>query len=466
MIIVSFIGISTIWVFDGGINGSDMMVALVILMLCLIGVSDKNKKYVLLLFLVLTSIIYLIQLYRPDLIIEIPSQKNRWIDSIITAIYSSLFIFLIVSFVHKNYTNERQRAEENERKFRSLSENSQDFIARYDRQHRHIYVNKSGIAETGLPANFLLGKTHTELGIYNDEQCEMWNEIIENVYTKKQPQFKQFSIDLKTGHIHQDVRLFPELNDKNEVVSVLSVSRDITILKQSEIDLLQLNADKDRFISILAHDLKNPFNTLLGFSKLLTDNVGKYNTEKIEFYASSINKVAQNTYNLLENLLMWTMSMSGKLNYEPQKMYVNEIYKDIFEILKPNAIAKNITIRNVTSNEIAIVADIYMLKTILRNIISNAIKFTPNGGQIKINTEEDDHFVYIGVSDNGVGMNQDVVNSLFDFSRSNTSKGTADEVGTGLGLLLCKEFVEKHGGEIWATSRKGKGSEFKFSLPK
>ena len=232
-------------------------------------------------------------------------------------------------------------------------------------------------------------------------------------------------------------------------------------LKQS----LQLNSDKDLFISILAHDLRSPFNALLGLSELLSENLRQYNINEIENLVNHIRNSAQNTYILLEDILMWVRTQTGKISFEPQKLNFADICKDILEILKPSANAKKITINYSVTDEINIYADIDMLKTVLRNLVTNAIKFTNKNGAISINAVENSGNVTISVSDNGIGISQDNLAKLFDISKVLTTKGTAEETGTGLGLLLCKEFVEKHGGKIWVKSEVGKGSDFRFALP-
>ena len=229
--------------------------------------------------------------------------------------------------------------------------------------------------------------------------------------------------------------------------------------------LLQLNADKDLFISILAHDLRSPFNALLGLTEVLTEDIRKLDINEIEDIANNINKAAQNSFKLLENILMWARTQQGNIPFKPQILNFRDICLNILEILNSNANAKNITINYSAPDEINIFADIDMLKTVLRNIVSNAIKFTNSGGRININAEENSGNVTISVSDNGIGITPDNLTKLFDISQILTTTGTAEETGTGLGLLLCKEFVEKHGGKIWVESEIGKGSEFKFTLP-
>jgi PAS domain S-box-containing protein len=465
VIVISFLAISVIWIFDGGINGSDIMVGFVILILALIIVPAKARKFVISLFITLIIIIYYIQLYRPELITGFASEKVRWTDSIITAVYSSIFIFLIIGFLLKNYTIEKQRAEENEIMFRALSENSQDIIARFDRQHQHTYINKAGIETMGVTADKIIGKTPGETGVYNNQQSELFKNTIEKVFTTGQPQFEQYSQDIDKGHSYYDLRLFPEFNDKNEVMSVLGVSRDISNLKQSEIKLLKLNADKDLFISILAHDLRNPFNSILGLSEIMLEDIESLDKATVKNHIGIIHTISEKTFSLLEDLLLWTRAQSGKLEYKPEMMDFVTTCLGTIETIRMNAISKNITINFSATGHINLIADPDMLKVVIRNLVSNAIKFTKPGGHIEIEAGLTESELLVVVSDNGVGINQSRIKNLFDISKIETTSGTSNEKGTGLGLLLCKEFVEKHGGRIWVESTEGKGSQFKFTLP-
>jgi signal transduction histidine kinase len=257
-------------------------------------------------------------------------------------------------------------------------------------------------------------------------------------------------------------------------ISILLVALSLAFinedLRAKQIHLLnkqleKLNTDKDRFISILGHDIKSPFNNILGFSEVLIEDIRKLNTDEIEDIAMNINKSARITNKLLEDILMWTQAQSGKIPFKPQNLSFTDICNVVLEILKPNADAKKITINYFTADHINVFADIDILKTILRNLVSNAIKFTNNGGTISITAKQIDSNTTISVSDNGIGIAPDNLAKLFDISEVFTTTGTAKETGTGLGLLLCKEFVEKHGGKIWVESEVGKGSDFRFTLP-
>ena len=261
-------------------------------------------------------------------------------------------------------------------------------------------------------------------------------------------------------------------NQNGEMLFVLSQVLDITerklaelVLKENKNLLLQLNSDKDLFISILSHDLKSPLNNLLGLSEVLTEDIRKLDLDEIEGIANNINKSARNANNLLEDILMWARAQQGNIPFKPQNLSFIDICKNILEIFNPCANAKNITINYSATSHINVFADSDMLKTVLRNLVSNAIKFTNSGGAINIIAKENVENIIISVSDNGIGIKPDNLSKLFDISEVLTTTGTAKETGTGLGLLLCKEFVEKHGGKIWVESEYGKGSEFKFTLP-
>ncbi len=350
-------------------------------------------------------------------------------------------------------------------KFRALSENSQDCITRYDREHCHIYMNKAGLELRGLSKEQILGKTHRESGIYEEEQIEMMEKSIESVFKTKQPQYEQFSMEQSHGKAYYDLRFFPEFNSDNEVGSVIGVSRDITDLKQSEIELLQLNIDKDRFISILGHDLRSPLLTLLSFSELLAENIQDYDKSEIQSIVTEMMQSTKITYNLLEDILTWTKAQSGKIPYNPKKVIFAEICENTIGVLGPNATSKSINISYQVTDSMTVFADNDMLRTILRNLLSNAIKFTNKGGEINIKAEENPAYVCISVSDNGIGIAPENLAKLFKMTEVISTQGTAREKGTGLGLLLCQEFVVKHGGRIWAESEEGKGSIFNFTLP-
>ncbi len=236
-------------------------------------------------------------------------------------------------------------------------------------------------------------------------------------------------------------------------------------LRQQNIELQKNNADKDRFISLLAHDLRNPLSALIGFSDLLIKNINKYSTEEIKSKVEIINDSGKSAHNLLEDILIWVKAQVGRVPFRPEFIDFSSMCDNVIEKVKLNAQTKHINISYFFDQNIKIFADANMLATILRNLLTNAIKFTNEGGKIQIYAESSENEIIITVSDNGVGMVPELIETIFDISQNQSKAGTAKEKGSGLGLHLCKEFVEQHGGRIWVNSKVGEGSEFKFSLP-
>ncbi len=237
-----------------------------------------------------------------------------------------------------------------------------------------------------------------------------------------------------------------------------------TIILQN-IELHDINAAKDKLLSIIAHDLKNPFNSILGFSELLLINHSKYDNQKREKQIKIIYNTSKNTYRLLENLLTWASSQSGKIEMKKEKCNLKSLAQEIIVLISETANSKKINVINAIYEDIIILADKSMLNSIIRNLITNSIKYTKENGEIIIDAKIKDRLVELSIKDNGIGMDEKIKKSLFKIGETKSGLGTQGEQGTGLGLILCKEFVEKHEGKIWVTSEIGKGSEFIFTIP-
>jgi PAS domain S-box-containing protein len=288
---------------------------------------------------------------------------------------------------------------------------------------------------------------------------------------------KEFDTEFKVlwpdGSVH-DIRALAIVlrSSTGKPLRMIGTNWDITLQKKAEAEikhrseeLHELNATKDKFFSIIAHDLKSPFNSILGFSEMLKNEARDLDINSIEQYAGIINSSAQHTFELLINLLDWARMQQGKIPFEPKPVLFNDIVNSEFERLKETAGKKNISLIDENQRNIILKADENMLCSVIRNLISNAIKFTPKQGFVKVSAEFRDDYVHILVSDSGIGINPEIIGKLFKIETSFTTRGTENEKGTGLGLLLCKEFIEKHGGKIWVESEEGKGSTFGFSLP-
>ena len=249
------------------------------------------------------------------------------------------------------------------------------------------------------------------------------------------------------------------------VATHIEIKQSREKIRKTNEQLKELNATKDKFFSIIAHDLKNPFNTLLGFSKLLFENAPNYTTDQIQQYAQIMNHTAKQSYALLENLMQWAKSQTEKIKIIPRNSSMNELLSITIPIVNGSALKKNITIESNISTEDIVYADNSLTATILRNLLTNAIKFTHANGKITVSTQRKDIFLEVSITDTGVGIEPMNIDKLFRIDSKVTSHGTDNEEGTGLGLILCKEFVEKQGGTIWAISEVGKGSTFTFTLP-
>lgn len=236
-------------------------------------------------------------------------------------------------------------------------------------------------------------------------------------------------------------------------------------LKDQASRLLELNATKDKFFSIIAHDLKSPFNSILGFSELLVEKIQNKDYNGTEKYAGTIYDSSQKAMELIVSLMQWSSAQSGRMDFNPGGIDFVSLIDEAVELSKDAAHHKLISITTKHPEAINIKADKDMIAAVLRNLISNAIKFTNDEGFVEIKASIEGKALYVSVKDNGVGISEEHLKNLFRLDQSVSTLGTHHEKGTGLGLLLCKEFIEKHGGKIWAESERGKGSIFHFSIP-
>ena len=236
-------------------------------------------------------------------------------------------------------------------------------------------------------------------------------------------------------------------------------------VEQQNVELQNLNATKDKFFSILGHDLKSPLNSLSSFSNLLINYFDSLSKEEIQTLAKDLDKSLKNLYSLLDNLLEWARSQTGNINFTPESFDLTEVLNENKELLHTQAGNKQINILQERTASLTVSAHKHSITTVVRNLVSNAIKFTPAGGEIKIHASESENEAIVSISDTGVGMSESVIKNLFRIDSKHSTLGTANEKGTGLGLVLCKDFVEKNGGRLWVESTEGKGTTFYFSIP-
>jgi PAS domain S-box-containing protein len=339
-----------------------------------------------------------------------------------------------------------------------------------DEQSRLLNVNDAFCQMFGLSRVDILGKTLAE--DVSPEERESFLKIDTQVIKDGVENINEESLTVREGETRVISTKKNRFIDSKGKIFLVGIIRDITqrynaekALKESEAQLKELNATKDKLFSVIAHDLRNPIHNILGLSELLIKKVNDFGDEESEKYVSFINSSAKNTFILLENLLNWSKSETNRINFNPEKIILSNVILEIIKLEKSLANTKNISLDYLSLDEIEVYADENVLNTILRNLISNAIKFTSIGGHIRIFTISKEDHVEITISDDGIGMNKEKLKGLFNITSNSTTMGTANEKGSGLGLVLCKEFVEKHKGKIWVESEEGKGSNFKFTLP-
>jgi PAS domain S-box-containing protein len=335
-------------------------------------------------------------------------------------------------------------------------------------------IFKTSSQEVG--GNTMTPEEYANRFIYPDDRYLVAQEIEKAVNTTDtehtcQIEHRMLYANGEMGYVA--VRFAVIKNDKGKTIKTFGLNQDITSirkaenkLKESEAQLRELNSMKDKFFSIIAHDLKSPLSAIAGLSELLAENVNAKDLDEVETLSTFILQSSKKAIELLTNLMEWSRSETGRMEFTPKKLSLRETINKTVEIFTLNAQSKRITINSDIPESLYVFADLAMLSTILRNLISNALKFTFANGKIDISTTENENEVIVEVADNGKGMSEEILKKLFRIDENISSMGTENEKGTGLGLILCKEFVEKHGGRIWVKSEEGKGSSFYFSISK
>lgn len=360
---------------------------------------------------------------------------------------------------------------EEEEKFKHLIRNSFDMIVLLDSQGIQKYVSESCEKILGYQASELINIPVIENMIHPEDQKLAIAEF-KQILNKIGSGGVQYRHRHKNGHwIYLEAFGTNQL-DNPKIRSVVLNVRDVTerknaeqALKENEARLKELNATKDKFFSIIAHDLRSPFNSIVGFCDLISSQIKDQNYQGLEKYATIIQNSSQLAMDLLMNLMEWSHSQTGKIRFDPEYFELVSFISDLTQFFAGPASQKSIEISTNLPPYVGIFADRAMLNTILRNLISNAIKFSYPESKIKISVHETKDQIEISVADSGVGIDPEDLNKLFRIEEGYSTPGTQDEKGTGLGLILCKEFVEKHGGVITVESEAGNGSTFKFTIP-
>lgn len=318
-------------------------------------------------------------------------------------------------------------------------------------QHGRAYRDEDVSAEVRFPLAGALPETRSEIALPLQVGCEIIGVL-------------DIHSDQVSGFDDEDQQVLQTLT--NQIAIAI---RNVRLYELEQ----KLNRDKDKFFSIISHDLRGPFNGLMGYTQLMAERIEILSTQDIQQMSRDIYKAAKATFQLLEQLLTWSLLQRGRIEYKPNPLELSELAEATTTLLEKTAQSKQIRLEQRIKEGLTVYGDKYMIDTVIRNLTSNALKFTPEGGQVTLSArckglsrdQKGSQWVEVSVKDTGVGISQEEIDKLFKLELYHTTAGTAREKGTGLGLILCQEMVEKNGGRIWVESELGKGTEFKFTVP-
>lgn len=334
------------------------------------------------------------------------------------------------------------------------------------------YLNPCVTEVTGYAATDLIGTSLFEQHRTHNPE-ELVQEIIDTLARGEKWHGTTRHMRKSGGIFYESNTISPLYTNEGHLIGYINVAEDITEKKKAEEaiekysdELRDSNASKDKMFSIIAHDLRTPFNGLLAFSDILSTDYDSLTKEEVQEYIEVIRDLSRNTFNLLEKLLQWSRLQTGRMDFVPSDIAIDYLVETALNLLSANAKGKGIKLTADIESGLTIFGDSNMLNAVIRNLTSNAIKFTPENGSVNITARTiAGNMAEITVSDTGVGMQPEDLSRLFRVETQLSTKGTRGESGTGLGLLLCKEFVDCHGGTIRVESEAGKGSRFIVTLP-
>jgi len=361
----------------------------------------------------------------------------------------------------------------NELQFRSLVNNMNQGLAMHEIifdnegkpvDYRFKYINERYEQITGFKKENVIGKTILEVFPHVSQRTiEKYADV---ALTGNSFHFESY---IRGQKIYYEADIFQ--SSINHFAVILS---DITSRKLAEKEIItknksleKLNIEKDKLFSIISHDLRSPMNGIIGLTGMIKEEIESFTKDHIKEIAKSIHTSAHSIIQLLQGLMEWSQLQRGNINYNPQPIDLNKPVQKCISLLRESAKAKNITIIGNIPENLIVFADNNMIESVIRNLLTNAIKFTPKGGQVEINASDTEAGICtVSVKDDGIGMNQTILDKLFSLSAKINRKGTEGELSSGLGLIMCKELIEKHDGKIWAESKESKGSSFNFTLKK
>ncbi|SDB60518.1 PAS domain S-box-containing protein [Desulfonatronum thiosulfatophilum] len=412
--------------------------------------------------------------YEMEYRIRRPNGASRWLRSLVVPVADDQGRVVKLAGIITDITRDvrtREVLRESEKRFRIMADGSPFPIWVNDVRGKSVYVNQAYRDFFGVTLD--------------DEKKNGWQVQIHpedaKSYTKEfMNALQERRVFTATARVRRHdgkwrwikSQATPRFSETGRFLGMVGSSTDITdhVLAEEEVtrkneELEEALAERDRFFSIIAHDLRSPFMGFLVFIKMLTERIDNLTLHEIQRLSGDMQQSAQNLHKLLENLLEWSLSQRGETAFDPVRCELAETVNHNIDLIKMVALQKGVEFHSDIPEGLSILADKSMLNTILRNLFTNAVKFSNVSGEVRVCAVQNDSFVEISVKDDGIGMDQQSLSNLLKLDKMHSRKGTGGEKGTGLGLLLCKEFIEKHDGNIWVNSKVDKGTTIYFTLP-
>lgn len=410
-----------------------------------------------------------------------PSQSEIWLHKTHSGklIYAELLAqtitwdkkqarLVVIKDISKQLESE-SALKQSEYNYRLLTESTVDLIIRFNKEIKPVFANHATFDYFSLPPEFFIGKSLTEQG-FKKEEVEHWEKQIKQVFETGIKHQEITAIDEINRYVNWS--LIPEKSSDGKTATVLSYSRDITELihirdqlTKNEKELKEINAEKDRFVKIIAHDLRSPFQGLISLSQLLAENLKNLSPEKVQEYTNRLNKLSVNLYQLVDNLLEWATIRDGKKEFKPVLLNVLKEVNLCVSFMEEGFQSKNIELKLTIPRDASVVADQKMFQTIIRNLLSNALKFTFRNGLVTLVATTNELETSIQITDTGMGISQDLLKQLFQVGEKTGRSGTENETSTGLGLPLIKEYMDQHQGKIRIQSAENSGTTISLQFP-
>jgi two-component system, sensor histidine kinase and response regulator len=404
-----------------------------------------------------------------------PNKSDTWVSTVKIPLTDKNGNIIGTFGISRDVTNRKLAEEElNQERYlmRTLMDNLPDHIYFKDHQSRFLRINKSLAQFNGL-SNPDKAKGKSDFDFFTEEHARQAHNDELNIMRTGQ---MLSTVEKETHYNRPDTWVstikLPLSDQEGHIIGTFGISRDITKSKLAEEEikmkneLLQIiNSEKDKFFSIIAHDLRGPLSAFVAATQIITEDIQRMTIEEIREITNNMKSSATNIYSLLENLLEWSKLRRGGTDFIPVKFNLKKKINECIGVMAESARKKGIEILIYVPDDLVILADSHMFETVIRNLVTNAIKFTPKGGKVTVTAgNNSDNEMEIKISDSGIGMSPELRDRLFKLNEKTNRPGTEGELSTGLGLLLCKDFIEKHNGKIWVESEVGKGSTFSFTL--